>query len=169
MSIKANTLRVSVGMAWEQEQTNAGGTFAVTRQGPDSNSFSTSPNTTTYNEILLTKLSIASAGSNTVDFYSYTSLFNNTVTATKLLGYMVRANAAATGGLLTIAPGGTNPLNWPFTTNTMNCTYDVGTAGCVILHMNGTTVTLSNTSRNVTFSNGGNQTVTAVLSAIVGT
>jgi hypothetical protein len=170
MSVKANTVRTSATIAWEQEVTNDGGSFAVSRQGPDSLQLSLTPNTTTYNNILLQKLTIAAAGSNTVDFYSFTDKLTQAVVATKLLGYQVKATASNTGAQLRIAPGAADPLAWPFGANTaMNIVLDVGTGGCVLHVMNGATTTLSNTSRNVAFSNPGNQTATVLLSAIVGT
>lgn len=166
MTLKANSLLVSASIGWEQQKTN--GSFANSKQGPDNLTARYTPSTTTYTNVLLEEGTLAAAASATIDFYSFTDELGTAVTATKLLGILIKATASVTGGQLKIEEGASNPLTWFFSGTTPAITLDVGTAGASFMVMEGTTQTLSSTVRNLKLSNPGSQTITYLVAAIVG-
>jgi hypothetical protein len=173
MSTVAGSLGFRAVASWKQEQANSGGTFAVSEQGPDSNSFSLAVDAATFTEVLLGKYTILAAGTQTVNFNAFDDIFGTAVTCTKLKGVMVRATATVSGGQLKIEPGASNDLLWPLSGTTPAITLDVGSSAtgaptCCIMLVNGTTVTVSSTDANWKLSNVGSQTITVVLSAMAG-
>ena len=169
MALAANSVIASATLSWKQSQINDSGTFGATTQGPDSFTARYTPNTTTYNEILLDTFVLNAAANTTIDFRSFANLLNNTVTATGVLGMLIKATATVTGGQLQIEPGASNPLNWFLGGTSPTITLDVGTAGAGLQIWEGTTQTVNATVRNVLFSNPGTQAVTVTLGALVTT
>jgi len=169
MSLAANSVTATASLGWKQTQTNESGTFGATVQGPDSFTARYSPNTTTYSEILLDVFTLNASANTTIDFRSFTNLLNNTVTATGVLGMLVKATATVTGGQLQIEPGASNPLSWILSGTSPAITLDVGTAGACLMVWEGTTQTVNATVRNVLFSNPGTQAITVTLGALVTT
>lgn len=123
-----------------------------------------------FNHAYVAQASLAASGTTTIDLYSFTTLAGESVTITKLIALMFQPYASVTGGQLTIEPGASNPLAWIMAGTTPSITLDVGTSpGACFLMANGTTVTVSSTSRNIKLSNPGSQTITVDIAAIVGT
>jgi len=124
----------------------------------------------TFNHAYVSTISLAAAATSTIDLYSFTTVAGESVTITKLQALIFHATGAVTGGQLTIEPGASNPLAWIMAGTTPSITLDVGTTpGACFLMANGTTVTVSTTSRNIKLSNPGSQTITVYAAAIVGT
>lgn len=169
MALVANSVVATASLGWKQSQTNEAGTFGPTTQGQDSFTARYSPNTTTYSEILLDTFTLNAAANTTINFNSFTNLLNNTVTATGVLGMLVKATGTVTGGQLKIEPGGSDPLSWILSGTTPAITLDVGTAGACLMVWEGTTQTVNSTVKNVLFSNPGSQAITVVLGALVTT
>lgn len=123
-----------------------------------------------FNHAYVAQTTIAASANTTIDLYSFTTISGEAVTITKLIALMIQAEASVTGGQLKIEPGASNPLAFLMAGTTPSITYDVGTTpGCCHLMANGTTVTVSSTSRNIKLSNPGSQTITVNIGAIVGT
>lgn len=166
MTLKANSLLASASIGWEQQKTN--GSFANSKQGPDTLTASYQPLTTTYTDIYLAEGTLAASASVTLDLYSFTDKLGTAVTATKLLGILIKATATVTGGQLKIEQGASNPLTWFFSGTTPAITLDVGTLGACFMVKEGTSETLSSTVRNLKLSNPGTQTITYYVAAMVG-
>ncbi len=167
-STVANSLNIKGSVAWSQEQVNEGGSFRKSGQGPDSLVFNLSPSATTFTEVLIDKFTLAAAGSQTVNFRSFTNLLGTAVTNTKLKGLLIKATATVTGGQLKIIPGASNDLQWPFGAAADFVTLDVGTDGCLLVICNGTTVTVGATDATWDLSNPGSQSIVVYIVALVG-
>ncbi len=165
MSVNANSLTVAASVGWTQSASNS--PFAETKQGPDSLAFSATPSATTYGEVLLHRTTIAAAANETVDFRSFTNKLNQSVTATKVVGWLIKATGAT--GQLKIEPGASDPLSWFLSGTTPALTLSCGTDGCCIMVMDGAAATIDATTRNVKFSNPGAATITLTIAALVGT
>lgn len=164
MSVTANSLSIAASMQWAQSKANTG--FDDSKQGPQTLSFSATPSTTTFSEVYLEQFTLAASVSATKDFYSFTNCFGAAITATKIIGWLIKATGAT--GQLKIEPGASNPLAWFLSGTTPAMTLSCGTDGCAIMVMDGAAATLSSTVRNVKFSNPGAATITVTISAIVG-
>lgn len=151
---------------WDVYKSNTG--FKKTRLR-DSLAGSYTSDGTTFNQILVAQYSLAASGTQTVDLYSFTNIVNESVTATKFKGILLKATATVTGGQLAIEPGASNPFPLGLSGTSPVLTLDVGTDGCEFLIRNGTTMTVSSTVRNVKLSNPGTQTITVSVFSLLGT
>ena len=164
MATVTGSLGVSAKMSWGQTKTVTGfSTLTLT----DSNSFVAAPSAATYNEIKAYQTTIAASANETVDFYSMTNTFGDAKTVTKILGWLIKATGNT--GQLKIEPGASNALTWFFSGTTPAITLNCGADGCALLVMDGSVATVSNSVKNVKFSNPGSATITVTISAFVGT
>lgn len=122
----------------------------------------------TYQHVLVARYTLAAAGTQTVDLYSVTEPSGEAATATKFKGILLVCSATVTGGQLKVEPGASNPFALGLSGTTPALTLDVGTAGCTLMLVNGISMTVSNTVKNVKLSNPGSQTVTVDLFALLG-
>lgn len=166
MPVVANTTVLTAQFNWEQEKSQTSPFTSTSQKG----SFTSKPtvNTTTFNHVYLATGTLAAAADTTLDFYSSTNLAGEAVTATKLLGIVIKLTATVTGGQFKMEDGAANPLAFAWGVGD-SITLTVGTAGATVVLMAGTTHTVSATVRNVKISNPGTQTVTYVVGAIIGT
>ncbi len=172
MAVVTDSLRVSASVAWEQTKTNSSDAFRETAQGPDAISYNDGPSAATYNEILVTRFTLAASGTQVIDLNSFTSLLGEAKTITKARGIIVRATNAVTGGLLKIEPGASNAIDFWFAGTTPSITLSCGTGGsngCCFLIADATTRVVSVTVKNILFTNTGSQTVIVDIAVLVGT
>lgn len=147
-------------------QTKDNTPFASTSQDA-SVSFAVAPDTSVMNRVLLASYTIAPAGTQTVDLYSFTDKTGDAVTATKARGLAIEASGDT--GILKIEPGGTDPATWFLSGTTPAISLNCGTDGCGIALYDGSSYTLSSTTRNLKLSNTGAASITVNLYALVGT
>jgi hypothetical protein len=102
-----------------------------------------------------------------VDFYSFTNLAGEAVTATKIYGVLIKVTGASSS--VKVEPHGTNPLTWFFAGTTPSITLPGSTTGACFLFVEGATEALSTTVRQWLLTNGGASTATVDVVALVGT
>ena len=156
--------QINVTATWKQIKTNSA--FSDTVQGSDNTGLSTNPSISTYNHVFLTDGTLAGSATTTLDLYSFTNKVGEAVTATKLLGLLVKVTGS--GSVLKVEPGATNPITKWFggTTPSLSITPSSGTA--VMALVDGTHTTLSTTARNLKLTNTGGSTATYEVYALVG-
>ncbi len=165
MSVNANSLTIGASMGWAQASANAG--FDDSKQGPSTTSFTATPSATTYSEVYLAQFTIAASANVTKNFNSFVNAFATTITATKILGILVKATGAT--GIMKIEPApADNPLTWFLSGTTPAITLNCGTDGCGLMVCDGSAFTMSGTVKNWKISNTGAATITVTISAIVG-
>lgn len=164
MPLKSNQAALDGKMSWELYKTNSG--TNQTKQ-KDSLNFRFLPSTNTYNQLYWTQFSLAANTNQAVDFYSFTNLAGESVTATKIIAVIL--NATGNGGSIKVEPGDTNPLTWPFAGTTPSVELSCNTDGCSIVLQAGTHSNMNATVRTWKVSNTGNANATVTLAAFVGT
>lgn len=167
MPLKASSIAVKGSLEWTYTKTVTGFN-PVSQQG--SVAFNLAPDAATYDHAYVTQFSLAASADSTVNLYSFTNVVGESVTATKLLGYAVYVTGTVAGGQIKIEPGASDPAAFPLSGTSPAITLAVGTGlKCGIVVITGTAFTLSNTIKNVKFSNPGTQTVSVNLAVLVGT
>ncbi len=112
--------------------------------------------------MVITGITINSNANTTIDLYSFTSSLGESVTATKLAGFEVKAtptNTSALGGILRVAPGATNAATLFLGGTTPYYQASVNTTGACIFVFSGSHETLNTTVRNALLSNPGTNTI----------
>lgn len=163
MALTSASLRASA--SWKYSFANTG--FNVSKQQDDL-SGSYSADVAVFNHALITRVTLAAAGTSTIDLYALVPIIGSAVNITKFKGLMFVCSAAATGGQLKIEPGAANPFAI-FAGTTPSFTMDVGTDGATFFWINGTTKTISATVRNILLTNSGSQSVDCDIFALLGT
>lgn len=158
------TAAVSAGLTWALEKTNTG--FSTTTQ-KGTVAYAVSPNVATYNQVFVARYTIAAAGTQAVDFYSFTNLVGEAVTATKIYAVQIKVTGATAA--IVVEPHGTNPLTWFFAGTTPSITLPGSTTGSTFLFSEGGTEVLSATVRQWLLTNSGAASATVDVVAIVGT
>lgn len=122
MSVSAINLNAAI--TWALAKTNSG--FTDTTQGQDSASFNASSlSTTTWNAVLTGYYTIASAGTQAVDFRTFTDLAGNSIaSADKIIAVIVIVTGAVTD-TLNVKKHATNGLLWFFE----NASYGINIPG----------------------------------------
>ena len=152
---------ISGEITWTQTKANTG--FILTRQGPDKVSLSLSPATGTYNEVYAVQGTLAASATTTLNLNSFTNLIGQSVTATKGIGFIIRATDAS----LKIEPGATNPLGWWWGGTTPSITIK---AGGFFLIGDGSVATISGSDCNLKITNlSGSVTATYTVAFLGGT
>jgi len=165
--VSLTTSTINVTAQWRQ--TRSVPPYGVSTQGPDSLVYSAAPLVATYDEVFLASYSLAAAATQTVDFRSFTSALGASVTATKVLGVLLKATATVTGAKLKIEPAASDGLVWFFGGTGPYVELEVGTDGAAFLVAEGVAQTVDATHKDWTLTNTGTQTATVVAYALVGT
>lgn len=152
---------------WTQTKSNS--PFQSTTQGPDSLSLQLAPSTTTYSEVFVNSYSIAAAGTQAIDFRSFTSAVGSSVTATKIIAMMLKATATVTGAKMKVEPHATNGLTWFFGGTSPYIELEIGTSSCCLCISEGVAETVDATHRQLLVTNSGTQTLTLYVYGLVGT
>ncbi|MBP3956468.1 hypothetical protein J8F10_14400 [Gemmata sp. G18] len=105
-----------------------------------------------WNQAYAAVLTIASAGSTTVDLKSFTNLAGESVALTKALGIVVKVEG--TSGVLKITPGASNGLVW-FAGATDGHVLRAGESFCQAGDPAGSGITVDATHKTMTFANTG--------------
>lgn len=144
-----NTVTLNVALQWALTRTNSGG-FANTTQGADSLNFTLSGiNTSTFNQLYVTQLSLAASASTTLDLTSLTNLVYESFS----FGHVITIMVLPVGNNVTIEPGASNPLQWFFGGTTQTILVDNN--GC-FLWSNGASATgtvVNSTNKTLKFTN----------------
>lgn len=170
MPLKANSAAFRVSSAWEYEKTITGFSPASQR---GSLSLSLLPDTDTLDHMFFDSFDLAAGASATVDLRAFTAAIGEAASITQAVTFTIKATALAAGGILRVEPGATNPLTWFFAGTSPAIVLNVGTLGnsthqCGFAIQDGSTVVVSDTSRNLKVSNPGTATITVKLAASVG-
>lgn len=160
----ATVAAIAAALSWSLEKTNTG--FAVASQKGQL-SYSVSPAVATYNQVFAARYTIAAAATQAVDFYSFTNLAGEVVTATKIYAVMVKVTGASSA--VKVEPHGTNPLTWFFAGTSPSFTLPGSTTGAVFLFSEGATEVLSATVRQWLLTNTGGASATVDVVALCGT
>jgi hypothetical protein len=120
----------------------------------------------TYGNVFVARYTILAAGTQAVDFYSFTNLVGETVTATKIYGVLVKVTGADSA--IKVEPHGTNPLTWFFAGTSPSITIPGSATGGVFLFSEGGTEALSTTVRQWLLTNTGSESATVDVAALVG-
>lgn len=121
----------------------------------------------TYNQLFSARYTILAAGTQAVDFYSFTNLAGESVTATKIYAVVIVVTGA--GSSVKVEPHGTNPLTWFFAGTTPSITIPgSATPGGLFVFSEGGTETMNATTRQWLLTCSG-ATATVDVVAIVGT
>ena len=155
---------LAVSLAWALEKTNTG--FNDAKQ-KGSLSYNVSPAVGTYNQLFAARYTIAAAGTQAVDFYSFTNLAGESVTATKMYAVMIKVTGA--GSTIVLEPHGTNGLTWFFGGTNPTITMPGSATGSLFVFSEGGTEVLSATVRKFLLTNSGGSSATVDVVAIVGT
>lgn len=150
---------ISGEITWTQTKSNTG--FIVTRQGPDKVDVALSPATATYNEVYAVQGTLAASANTTINLNSFTNLLGQSVTATKGIGFIIKAAAAD----LKIEPGATNPLGWWWGGTTPSITVK---AGGFFMIGDGGTATISGSACNLKITNLSGSVVATYTIAFLG-
>jgi hypothetical protein len=150
-------------LSWGLEKSNTGRN-ATKQDG--SVDYSVAPAIATYTSVFSARYTILAAGTQAVDFYSFTDLAGNAVTATKIYGVLIVVTGA--GSSVKVEPHGTNPLTWFFAGTTPSITIPgSATPGGMFLFSEGGTEVLSATVRQWLLTCAG-ATATVDVVAVVG-
>lgn len=128
--------------------------------------YAAEPDESVYNQVFSAQYTILAAGTQAVDFYSFTNLVGEAVTATKMYAVLVKVTGA--GAAVKVEPHGTNPLTWFFGGTSPSITLPGSATGSVFVFSEGGTETLSSTVRQWLLTCSG-ATATVDVVAIVGT
>src|SRR4051812_40278269 len=99
---------VAMSFSWAFSVAVAG--FQSRTQGPDSLSYSLSPDVATFNEAYVAKLSLAASATADIDLQSFTDVNATAVVLTKVIGLFVVPTG--TGSACEVKPGASNGLAW---------------------------------------------------------
>lgn len=157
----ATSVGITAALSWALEKTVTG--FDKAKQKGQV-SYTPAPAVATYNAVFAAEYTILAAGTQAVDFYSFTDLVGNAVTATKIYGVLV--TVTGTNAAVKIETHGTNGLVWFFGGTTPSITVPAG--GCFLFSEGGTEA-LSATVRQWLLTNTGSGTATVTVAAICGT
>lgn len=151
-------------LRWELQRSNS--PFEPTRQADDEG-FSYAPDAAVLNHVFLASYTIAAAGSQVVDFRTFTNLAGEAVVGTKIGGVYVRV--APGTGVLKVEPDATDGLQWPFVAAAPAYTLKPSAAQeAGWLHCDGTNGVLDATHKEWLLSATA-ATVSVTLAAFVGT
>lgn len=122
--------------------------------------------TGTYNHVFFAEYTIAAAGTQVVDFYGpWTSILNESVTATKILTFLVVVSGNSS---LTVEPDATDGLDWPMGTGPYTITAVTNT-DAHWEHFDGTHKVIDNTHKEWLLTNTGANSLNVTIVAIAGT
>jgi hypothetical protein len=170
VSLKANTVVARASIGATDQKAVSGGTPAT--QSPQVSYRAGSVNTTTYNTVMFASGTIAANTNTDIDLYAVTTKLGESVTATKLAGYIFRAeltNTSNPGAVFrvgqadantaTLFMGGTAPY---FEANV------TVTRGACLFVMSGDHEVMNTVRRFVKLRNSGTNTLTYYGEALVG-
>lgn len=164
MSLTASA--ISLSGSWTQTKTN--GAFGISTQGPDSLSYQAAPSIVTYSELFLNSYTIAAAGTQVLDFRSFTNTLGTSVTATKIIAILLKATATVTGAKMKIEPDATDGLTWFFGGTGPYIELEVGTDGACLAISEGVAQTVDATHKELLVTNSGTQSLTLYVYGLVG-
>lgn len=159
MSLQTGKTIVKASMTAQDQKTVTG--FTPAKQSPEL-SFSAAPNTSVYGSCLTEYGTLAANANVTIDLYSYTTDLGESVTATKLSGFLIKAapaNTSALGAILKIAPGASNPALLFMSGTSPAVSLPVNTNGAAYFVMSGSHEVLNTTQRNVILENTGSNSL----------
>ena len=156
-------ITLSASLQTAMSATNTG--FGSTTEGPDGDSFNLSGiSTSTWTNSLKKQYTVLAAGTQSVDFRSFTNLVNESVTAGHILAIWVKTS----GGEITMQTGASNGLVWFFGGTTPSITIPSGGIFMFSLPTSNAGQVLDGTHKVFDFVNNGGTTTTLTVIALVG-